>query len=67
MSRIKEEHVAAGHPRGEQLSWASRKAVASITRGVGPARQSAPLPLGDVAKLRLGDEPAVRGRPVGQG
>ena len=37
-----------GHPWSEQLQLSVRKATASVTRGIGPARQSAPLDLASV-------------------
>ena len=66
-SRIKEEHTSAGHLWTDQLSWAQRRAIVSVTRGMGPARQSAPLQLDIVAELGLGHAPVIPGGPVGPG
>lgn len=66
-SRAKEPHVLAGHPWTDSLALALKHAVASTKRGIGPARQSAPLPLEDVAKLNCGDQAMVAGGPCAVG
>ena len=41
VSRIKDSHLEHGHPWTEFLDGACRKAKRAVTRGIGPARQSA--------------------------
>ena len=45
MSKAKEHHILAGHVWDQQLDFAGRKATASVTRGLGVARQSTPFNL----------------------
>ena len=45
LSRAKEEHIVRGFAWDDQLALAVRKTTASITRGMGPGRQSSPLDL----------------------
>ena len=49
LDAIKSVHVDLGHSWNEQLALASKRFHASTARGMGPARQSAPL---DFLKLR---------------
>ena len=65
VSRIKEEHIIAGHAWDEQLNLYAKKSNASALRGIGPARQSAPLPLREVAKLEVEWLPAAPHGPLG--
>lgn len=68
-SRAKAEHIvqAAVHkaPWTEELAFELRAAQRSISRGVGPSKQSFPIDLCKVVKLDVGDEPAVMGGPIG--
>ena len=64
MSRAKEEHISLGYDWDEHLTLAATKAVASTQRGIGPARQSGPLPLQEVWALPAAWDPAVLGGPV---
>ncbi len=43
--RAKEHHILGGHVWGHQLDFAAREAAMSVMRGLGTARQSAPLDL----------------------
>ena len=47
-SRIKEEHVLAGHPWTLLLETCFRKAKRSVLRGIGPVVQALPLGIKDV-------------------
>ena len=66
LDAIKRVHVDLGHSWNEQLALASKRFHASTARGMGPARQSAPL---DFLKLREMDlnravkNPAYPARP----
>ena len=44
LCRAKEEHISLGYDWDEHLAMAASKAIASTQRGIGPARQSEPLP-----------------------
>ena len=44
-ARAVEEHIRHGHDWTPALAQARKEAVRAITRGMGPPRQSAPLPL----------------------
>ena len=48
LSRAKEEHVSRGFLWTDELRLAVRKTTSSITRGIGPSRQSLPLDLSSV-------------------
>ncbi|CAK0883204.1 unnamed protein product, partial [Prorocentrum cordatum] len=50
MAKAKEAHTLAGWPWDEQLDLARRKATASVLRGLGVARQSAPVDLNAAVK-----------------
>ncbi|CAK0835747.1 unnamed protein product [Prorocentrum cordatum] len=50
MAKAKEAHTLAGWPWDEQLDLARRKATASVLRGLGVARQSAPFDLNAAVK-----------------
>ena len=65
ISRLKEAHIEMGYPWSDQLALACRKTVASVTRGIAPGRQSAPLPLLQVHQLALGDNALFINGPVG--
>ena len=53
LSRAKEEHIVRGFAWDDQLALAVRKTTASITRGMGPGRQSSPLDLSGVWSCSL--------------
>ena len=66
LSKAKEHHVAAGHRWDEQLELMARKTTASVTRGVGVTRQSAPFDFALALKvISEGRVPPVAGAPVG--
>ena len=62
---LKSMHIELGYPWTEQLGLAGRKIERSITRGIGPASQSASLDLMKVGALDLPDVPVVLGGPIG--
>ena len=64
-SRAKEEHVVQGFQWSDALHLAVCKATMSITRGIGPARQSAPINVVDVWNLDMPWEPPAAGMPLG--
>ena len=45
LSVMKRAHVAAGHPWTPQLSLAQADGARAIVRGMGPAKQAAPIPI----------------------
>ena len=49
----KDNHLAAGHEWSSILARSARLFTASATRGIGPARQSEPLPFARVVELDL--------------
>jgi hypothetical protein len=67
LARAKDWHIEHGHPWSDILSRACRKAKRAATRGIGPARQSAPLDLelAHRALMRHGGQPLCRGGPLG--
>ena len=62
MSKAREMHIISGNNWGEHLDLARRKATASVLRGVGVARQSAPFDL--LAAVRAVREGKVRLGPL---
>ena len=64
-SRAKDQHVAMGYRWDEFLERGARRAVRSITRGMGPARQSAALEVRPLLQLSLPWVPEVAGGPLG--
>ena len=64
-SRAKEEHVVQGFQWSDALHLAVRKATMSITRGIGPARQSAPINVVDVWNLDMPWERPAACMPLG--
>lgn len=54
-SRVKELHVRMGFTWTEQHAQEARQGIRSVTRGQGPARQSAPLCVDAVRQLQYGD------------
>ena len=69
LARAKDWHIEHGHPWSDFLSRACRKSKRAATRGIGPARQSAPLDLELVhrALLHHSGQPVCRGGPLGIG
>ena len=65
MSAIKDWHFGEGHPWNENLARAARLFNLSMARGIGPPRQSEPLNIEAICALDLGEEPLVKGGPVG--
>eukprot|EP00971_Amphidinium_carterae_P137168 2718214-Amphidinium_carterae.1 len=55
LSAAKGVHVSAGHAWTEQLDRWARQCTRSVTRGLGPARQSTPLSVEKVHALRCQD------------
>ena len=65
LSRAKEEHIVRGHLWTDELSLAVRKTTSSITRGVGPGRQSSPVDLSSMWQLELPWGAGPPGAPLG--
>ena len=59
MSAVKAVHIQRGHRWNEQLDLAAHNFNLSTTRGVGPVRQSEPLPFDRVAKKNLDEDKTV--------
>ena len=66
-SRAKDEHVEEAYPWSDMLARAVTKSERSITRGIGPARQTEELLLKLVHDLQLDWDPLCAGGPVGVG
>ena len=64
LSRAKREHINAGGTWNQLLERVGADCVKSVMRGLGPARQSAPYPLEQVAILSLNEQPLVEQGPV---
>ena len=64
LSRAKEEHVVLGFVWTDELRLAIRKTSASVTRGIGPPRQSQPLDLAAVWKAGIPWLPESASYPV---
>ena len=56
LSRAKREHINAGGTWNQLLERVGADCVKSVMRGLGPARQSAPYPLEQVAILSLNEQ-----------
>ena len=65
MSRAEEEHVVRGCGWDDQLALAVRKTTTSITRGMGPGRQSSPLDLSRVWCCDIPWRSEIPGCPLG--
>ena len=63
--RTKAEHIRSGHPWSAQLNQALTEAKRSVGRGLGPARQSAPLDVLALSKLDMDESPLVPKGPWG--
>lgn len=68
-SRAKAEHIVQAHghkaPWTEELTYELRAAQRSISRGVGPSKQSFPLDIAKVLKLEPVEGAVVPGGPIG--
>jgi hypothetical protein len=64
MSRAKEEHIRRGHVWTQVLDWVARQCSRSVTRGIGPARQSAGFSVADVAALDVDLQEVVVDGPL---
>jgi len=67
LSRVKEMHIAAGYQWTPQHALEATHGVRSVTRGQGPPRQSAPLPVPEAHGLNLGLAPLVGGGMINPG
>ena len=56
MTAIKQHHIAAGWPWSDLLAQAAHRYNLTTTRGLGPSRQSEPLPFGRLAQLDLDEK-----------
>jgi hypothetical protein len=67
LSRIKDHHIGHGHAWSDQLHRAFRKSRRAVTRGVGPARQSAEFNLVAAHNTLLEHDgsPVCSGGPLG--
>ena len=63
-SRAKREHVARGFPWTQIMDLEVRDCNRSLTRGIGPPRQSAEFPVREIWNLDIGDAPRCGGGPV---
>ena len=64
MTAAKNEHLAEGYKWDARLDRAAALFNASCSRGLGPARQSEPLPFEDALAMKWKVDPAVAGGPV---
>ena len=67
MSAVKEKHIEAGFSWNDQLELAGHRFVLSTTRGMGPGRQSSPLPFMKIVGMSFGPEFEVTAYPVNPG
>ena len=67
LSRIKDHHIGHGHEWSDQLHRAFRKSRRAVTRGIGPARQSADFNLEAAHDTLLEHDgsPVCSGGPLG--
>ena len=63
LSAVKIQHIESGHAWTDQLDVAGRWTTRSVLRGIGPARQSKALKLGEIMKMTTDDEPISDGGP----
>lgn len=67
--RAKVEHIVRADthlaPWTEELAFELRAAQRSVSRGVGPSKQSYPLDVAKVSRLEPGDGPLVEDGPIG--
>ncbi|CAK0892373.1 unnamed protein product, partial [Prorocentrum cordatum] len=64
-ARAKGRHIELGYVWHDTLQQASARAIRSVTRGMGPGRQSAALPLPELAALGERGIITVSGGPLG--
>ena len=64
VSRIKDLHVRAGFTWSPQHAMEASQGLRSVTRGQGPARQSAPLDVDQVKQLQLPPAAICSGGPI---
>ena len=65
LQAAKNAHVERGYAWTEALELAGSRFVASVSRGIGPPRQSEPLDFLTAAGHDHGDEPVVKDGPLG--
>ena len=63
LTSIKSYHLDEGHSWGEVLAHTTTWVSRSVSRGIGPPRQSAPLPMTKVIALSRGYQPVVEDGP----
>ena len=64
LSRAKREHIQAGGVWDQVLDYTAKECTRSVTRGLGPPRQSAPLDIKAVAAVHLSVAPLCEGGPM---
>ena len=64
LSRAKREHIQAGGVWDQVLDYTAKECTRSVTRGLGPPRQSAPLDIKAVAAVHLSVAPLCEGGPI---
>ena len=64
MDTAKQIHIERGLDWTAQLAQASRQARRACQRGRGPAKQAQPLPMIELAKLKVHKDPAAPGGPI---
>jgi hypothetical protein len=64
LSRAKREHILFGFAWTQELDIIARDCVRSVTRGVGPSRQSAEFDLVKIVALEIGTDPVCDDGPV---
>mgnify|MGYP002281116694 CR=1 FL=1 len=67
LNAAKRYHVKLGHKWNDSLDMAAREYSLSTRRGLGPCRQSEPLPFEKLMEKDFGKDPIVDGGPVGPG
>ena len=65
LNAAKDEHIMLGYSWTDSLDWAAKKFTLSVSRGLGPPRQSEPLDFERACLLDLALSPLVPGGPVG--
>ncbi len=64
LAAIRDRHISEKHAWSDDLALAAKAAARSAIRGIGPARQSAPIPIAAALSAIASDEPLARGGPV---
>ena len=67
LAKAKDEHLASGFDWGSFLHRAARGATRSVLRALGPPKQSEPLDVPAIVRLKLGADPLVPGGPLDDG